>query len=141
MFYSPHRTGPENWCVRHDGKLRHPFPMSLCYMIFRERLHAVYLKTLRKFYSVTHDALLYDGSKIFMATRKNFRKLFPEKDLVKTYIKDNKLDLTKAQDALQLFNFLNLYCLRCKTGVTLLALNGMRLFFLSSRVFDPLPYP
>ena len=72
--------------------------------------HAVYLKTLRNIpYSVTHDALLYDGSKIFMATRKNFRKLFPEKkDLVKTYIKDNKLDLTKAQDALQLFNFLNL---------------------------------
>jgi len=71
---------------------------------------SVYLKTLRNVpYSVTHDVLLYDGDKLYMPTKRNFRKFFPDKkDLVNQFIKDNKLDLNEAQDALQLFNFLSL---------------------------------
>jgi hypothetical protein len=71
---------------------------------------SVYLKTLRNIpYSVSHDVLLYDGEKLYMPSKRNFRKLFPgKKELADKFIKENKLDLNKAQDALQLFNFLSL---------------------------------
>jgi len=71
---------------------------------------SVYLKSLRNIpYSVSHDVLLYDGEKLYMPTKRNFRKFFPDKkDLIDKFSKDNKLDLNKAQDALALFNFLSL---------------------------------
>ncbi|HHV03757.1 MAG: hypothetical protein WCQ69_04085 [Bacteroidales bacterium] len=60
-------------------------------------------------YTVTHDAMLYDGNKLYLASRRNYKKLFPhKKEFIDQYIKENNLDLGKAQDALQLFNLLNL---------------------------------
>jgi hypothetical protein len=71
---------------------------------------SAYLKSLRNIpYTLTHDVLLYDGEKLYTPSRRNFTKFFPgKKDLIKKYVKDNKLDLNKAQDALKLFNFLSL---------------------------------
>ena len=68
------------------------------------------LKSLRRIpYSITHYALLYDGQKLHSATKRNFRKLFPDKkDDIDKYIKEHKLNLTTAKDALQLYQFLTL---------------------------------
>jgi len=84
--------------------------ISALYDVPGSSAQTVYLKSLRGIpYTVTHEALLYDGNKLYIAGKRNFGKLFPgKKDLANKYIKDNKLDLNKAQDALQLFNFLSL---------------------------------
>jgi hypothetical protein len=84
--------------------------VSALYDVPSSSAQTVYLKSLRNIpYKVNHDALLYDGTKLYLSTRRNYRRLFPDKkDLVNQFIKDNKLDLNKAQDALQLFNFLSL---------------------------------
>ena len=84
--------------------------VSALYDIPGSPSHTVYLKSLRNIpYTVTHQALLYDGNKLYIASKRNFNKLFRDKkDLIKKYINENKLDLNKAQDALQLFNFLSL---------------------------------
>ncbi|HOO42187.1 MAG TPA: hypothetical protein P5167_00920 [Bacteroidales bacterium] len=84
--------------------------ISAMYDVPGSSAQTVYLKSLRDIpYTLTHQALLYDGNKLYIASRRSFNKLFPDKkDLVKNYIKENKLDLNQAQDVLQLFNFLNL---------------------------------
>lgn len=71
---------------------------------------ATRLKNLRHIpYTLTHYGLLYDGSKLFIANVKNFKRLFPDRrDDIENYIAENKLNLNDAKDALQLFNFLNL---------------------------------
>ncbi|NLA15739.1 MAG: hypothetical protein GX877_04285 [Bacteroidales bacterium] len=69
----------------------------------------VRLKSLRKIpYSITHYALLYDGQKLYNATKRNFRRLFPNRRAdIDKYISENKLNLSRAKDALQLYNFLS----------------------------------
>ena len=71
---------------------------------------SIRLKNLQKVpYSLTHTAFLYDGSKLLVANIRNFRKIFSEKRAdIDNYVSENKLNLNKAQDALKLFNFLNL---------------------------------
>lgn len=84
--------------------------VSALYDVPSASAQTVYLKSLQNIpYSVTHDALLYDGNKLHITNKRNFNKLFPgKKDLINSYIKENNLNLVKARDALQLFNFLNL---------------------------------
>ncbi len=84
--------------------------VSALYDVPGSSAQTVYLKSLRNIpYTVTHDALLYDGTKLYISSKRNFRRLYPDKkDLIDKFIKENKLDLNKAQDALTLFNFLNL---------------------------------
>lgn len=72
---------------------------------------SVYLKTLRNVpYSVSHDAMLYDGNKFYIANRRNFSRVFPGKIrwVIKDYIEENDLDLNNVGDVLKLFNFLSL---------------------------------
>jgi len=46
---------------------------------------------------------------LLVANIRNFRKIFSEKRAdIDNYVSENKLNLNKAQDALKLFNFLNL---------------------------------
>jgi len=71
---------------------------------------AIRLKSLRHIpYTLTHFGLLYDGSKLYIANVRNFKRMFPDrKDDIEKYIAENKLNLDDAKAALQLFNFLNL---------------------------------
>lgn len=68
------------------------------------------LKSLRRIpYSIAHYALLYDGEKLYNTSKRNFRKFFPDrKTEIDTYIKEHKLNLSTARDALQLYQFLTL---------------------------------
>ena len=70
---------------------------------------AVRLQSLRRIpYSIAHYALLYDGEKLYNPTKRNFRKLFPDKkEAMEQYITENKLNLNQARDALLLYNFLS----------------------------------
>ncbi len=68
------------------------------------------LKSLRRIpYSIDHYTLLYDGERLYNTTRRNFRKFFPDRRAdIDAYIKEHKLNLSKAKDALQLYQFLTL---------------------------------
>ncbi len=70
---------------------------------------AVRLQSLRRIpYTIAHYALLYDGEKLYNPTKRNFRKLFPDKkEAMEQYITENKLNLNQARDALLLYNFLS----------------------------------
>ncbi len=67
-----------------------------------------YLKSLKNIpYVIRHDGMLYDGTKLYMATRKNFLKLFPgRKDEITQYCQTHNVDFSKAGQTLALFNYL-----------------------------------
>ncbi|MDD4655697.1 MAG: hypothetical protein WC396_08000 [Bacteroidales bacterium] len=67
-----------------------------------------YLKSLKNIpYVIRHDGMLYDGTKLYMATRKNFLKLFPgKKNDIIDYCRAHKVDFSNAGHTLALFNYL-----------------------------------
>lgn len=67
-----------------------------------------YLSSLKNLpYTLKHDLFLYANEKLYMATKKNFIKLYPEKKAdIEAFIKENKTNFDNAQDALALFVYL-----------------------------------